>query len=70
MTYRGSGVQLGIMNNWAAEMHGVQISAQNESKKHRGVQLGVYNRSLDLKGLQIGIWNVNQKRKFPLINWA
>jgi hypothetical protein len=70
ITYRGSGVQLGVMMNHAFQMHGVQIAAYNDTKVLRGLQIGIYNRSEDLKGLQIGLWNVNQKRKLPLFNWA
>lgn len=70
ITYRGSGVQLGVMMNHAFEMHGVHIAAHNDSNLLRGLQIGIYVRSKDLKGLQIGLWNVNQKRKLPLFNWA
>jgi hypothetical protein len=54
--YKTKGLQIGILGNNADKMNGVQISIFNKSKK--------------LKGIQIGLWNVNQKRKFPLINWS
>ncbi len=48
---------------------GIQASAINYSENHKGLQIGLANKSVKLKGIQIGLWNVNQKRKFPIVNW-
>lgn len=69
-SYRTSGLQLGIMSAGAYRINGVQIAAECYAVEARGVQIGLFNRAKSLKGLQIGLWNVNQKRKWPLFNWA
>lgn len=66
---RHYGAQLGFSN--AAHLNkGVQIGAFNDVADIRGVQIGAFNKAEKLKGVQIGLWNINQKRKFPIINWS
>ena len=51
-------------------VNGLQFSfILNDSYLTRGVQVGLINRSQSLTGVQFGLWNINQKRKFPIINW-
>ena len=66
--YYMRGFQIGAMNN-SFNTVGLQVGGGNYSDKTTGIQIGIYNKSKNLKGLQIGIWNVNQRRKFPFINW-
>jgi hypothetical protein len=49
------GLDIGLFNLNATEMHGLQI--------------GLFNRAGKCKGLQIGIWNINDERSLPFINW-
>lgn len=56
--------------NEAYIMNGVQLSAiRSSAVEMTGVQIGLINKSKRLKGIQIGLWNINQKRRFPIINW-
>ena len=67
--YYMNGLQIGLGNN-GFKTKGVQIGLiGNSAKEMKGVQIGLFNKSEKLNGLQIGIWNVNQRRKFPIINW-
>jgi hypothetical protein len=67
--YYMNGLQIGLGNN-GFKTKGVQIGLiGNSAKEMKGVQIGLFNKSENLNGLQIGLWNVNQRRKFPLINW-
>lgn len=56
--------------NFTEIVNGLQFSfILNDSYLTRGVQVGLINRSQSLTGVQFGLWNINQKRKFPIINW-
>ncbi|UPQ80694.1 hypothetical protein M0M57_07595 [Flavobacterium azooxidireducens] len=67
--YYMNGLQVGFINN-GYKTKGLQIGMfGNNTSEMKGLQIGLYNKSKKLKGLQIGLWNVNQKRKFPIINW-
>ncbi|MBK8227312.1 MAG: hypothetical protein IPK70_09080 [Flavobacteriales bacterium] len=68
--FRASGLQASFIRNSAVVLHGVQVSAINRTVHGYGIQVGIYNQAKRLRGAQIGIWNVNQRRKWPLINWA
>ena len=63
-----NGVQISLGNS-AIIMNGLQIGGNNYSKEMYGIQIGILNKSKNTKGLQIGIWNINEKRKFPILNW-
>ena len=63
------GLQIAIIANSSYYMNGVQVSAFNYINTGSGLQIGLFNESKNFKGVQLGLWNVNQKRKFPLINW-
>ena len=63
------GIQIAISNETNL-MKGLQIGGANYANEQMaGVQIGVYNFSTNTRGIQIGIWNVNEKRKWPIINW-
>jgi hypothetical protein len=65
-----NGIQVATHINGAYLMNGIQVAVfRNESHIMHGVQIGLYNKSKNTRGLQIGLWNVNERRKFPLINW-
>lgn len=66
---KGKGITMAFLGNYSDDFSGLQISCSNESKKMRGIQIGLVNKSENLKGIQIGLWNINEKRKFPIINW-
>lgn len=66
--YKSNGLQLGLFNN-GVRLGGVQIGVSNFGLNVKGFQVGIFNKSNELKGMQLGLWNINQKRKFPLINW-
>lgn len=67
--YYMNGLQVGFINN-GYKTKGLQIGMfVNNTGEMKGLQIGLYSKSKKLKGLQIGLWNVNQKRKFPIINW-
>lgn len=69
-TYNTTGIQASFISNTNfGTVQGLQISAQNFTNQLKGVQIGLYNKTTKIKGLQIGLWNVNEKRKFPLINF-
>ena len=64
-----NGLQIGY-TNYGFHTKGLQMGLiDNNSKEMNGLQIGLFNKSEKLKGLQIGLWNVNNRRKFPLINW-
>jgi len=63
-----NGIQMSFFNE-TYSMSGLQVGLTNNSEKFNGIQIGLINKTNKLKGIQLGIWNVNQKRKFPLINW-
>ena len=65
---KSNGIQLSAFNE-SFKMNGLQVGLSNYSYKTRGIKIGLMNSSKNLKGIQIGLWNVNQKRKFPIINW-
>jgi hypothetical protein len=70
-SYIINGVQIGFVGNTSYHLNGIQISGINETfVSAKGIQIGLINKSAKLKGIQLGLWNVNQKRKFPLFNWA
>lgn len=50
-------------------MNGMQIGGNNYAKKMYEIQIGIINKSNKTKGIQIGLWNINEKRKFPILNW-
>ncbi|MBW7676054.1 LA_2272 family surface repeat-containing protein [Chryseobacterium chendengshani] len=66
---KGIGLNMAFLGNDSNDFKGMQISMCNESEKMRGVQIGLVNKTKNLRGLQFGLWNVNEKRKFPIINW-
>ncbi|MBW8524340.1 hypothetical protein K0U91_10045 [Chryseobacterium chendengshani] len=66
---KGIGLNMAFLGNDSNDFKGLQISMCNESEKMRGVQIGLVNKTKNLRGLQFGLWNVNEKRKFPIINW-
>ena len=66
---KGKGITMAFLGNYSDDFSGLQISCSNESKKMRGIQIGLVNNSKNLKGIQIDLWNINEKRKFPIINW-
>lgn len=69
-TYNLTGLQAAfIANTNARTVKGLQISAQNKTRNLVGLQIGLFNKTTTIKGLQVGLWNVNEKRKFPLINF-
>jgi hypothetical protein len=69
-TYNLTGLQAAFIGNSnSGTVKGIQIAAVNETQNLRGVQIGLLNKTKNIKGLQIGLWNVNEKRKFPLINF-
>jgi hypothetical protein len=70
IAFRASGLQASFIHNSAVVLNGVQVSAINKATYGYGLQIGIYNQAKRLRGVQIGIWNVNQRRKWPLINWA
>jgi hypothetical protein len=57
------------MLNFSQIHNGIQIGIANESYKMSGIQMGLFNRSKLTRGIQIGLWNVNERRKFPIVNW-
>jgi hypothetical protein len=67
--YYMNGLQIGL-SNYGSKTKGIQLALiSNKTNDMNGLQIGLFNKSKKFKGLQIGLWNVNQKRKFPLINW-
>lgn len=66
---KGFGLNMALLGNYSDDFTGIQISVSNESMKMRGIQIGFINKSNSMKGIQIGLWNINEKRKFPIINW-
>lgn len=63
-----NGVQAGLFNlSYIAK--GIQIGGVNSANSFSGVQIGLVNHSGKLRGIQIGLWNINERRKFPIINW-
>jgi hypothetical protein len=67
--HKVNGVSASFLININQIHNGVQIGFINETYKMRGIQIGGINKSSNTRGIQIGIWNINEKRKFPLINW-
>ena len=67
--YYSKGIQIGMYFNINEHGRNLMIGSFNFSRDFKGLQLGVINKTEKLKGFQIGLWNVNNKRKFPLINW-
>lgn len=68
---KSNGVQIAGLLNESTFSKGIQIAILgNETDFMNGVQIGIVNRSKKTKGVQIGLWNINEKRKFPLINWS
>lgn len=81
-----NGIDINIAGSHESKTNGVSISGiinkhyvvngltigliGNHDIKCNGVQIGLINSSNQLKGLQFGLWNKNQKRSFPIINWA
>jgi hypothetical protein len=64
-----NGIQVGL-SNYGHKTKGIQMAViGNGSKQMTGLQIGLFNRAEKLRGIQIGLWNVNQKRKWPFINW-
>ena len=63
-----NGVQAGLFN-LSYIGRGLQIGAINGSERFSGVQIGLVNGSKKTRGIQIGLWNINERRKFPIINW-
>ncbi|MFN8273327.1 MAG: hypothetical protein U0X58_00415 [Flavobacteriaceae bacterium] len=63
-----NGIQMSLFNETYA-MSGLQLGLANSSEKFNGIQIGLINNTRKLNGIQMGLWNVNQKRKFPIINW-
>lgn len=64
-----NGIQIAL-SNYTEVMRGLQIGGYNYAgDKMRGLQIGLVNSSADTRGIQIGLWNINEKRKFPIINW-
>ena len=66
---KGIGLNMAFLGNYSNDFKGMQISVFNDSEKMRGVQIGLVNKTKNLKGFQFGLWNVNERRKFPIINW-
>jgi len=64
-----NGVALNLIQNQNLIVNGTEIGLINEAGKVNGLQLGLINKTTELRGLQIGLWNVNEKRKFPIVNW-
>lgn len=64
-----NGLAMNLIRNQYAKVKGVELGLINEAGRVRGLQLGLINKTVELKGVQIGLWNVNEKRKFPFINW-
>jgi len=67
--FRINGLALNLFRNQFNQVMGAEIGFINEAGSVKGTQIGLINKTQELKGIQIGIWNVNDKRKFPLINW-
>ncbi len=68
IVYKANGVSATLFN-FTQIHHGIQIGLTNETYKMTGLQIGLVNSSHKTRGIQIGLWNVNERRKFPLINW-
>jgi hypothetical protein len=66
---KGSGLNMAFIGNYSDDFKGMQISMFNDSEKMSGIQIGIVNKTKNLRGFQFGLWNVNEKRKFPIINW-
>jgi hypothetical protein len=52
-----SGLQLGVLGNYARSIDGAQIGVVNIARRVRGVQIGVFNHAQSLRGVQIGLAN-------------
>jgi hypothetical protein len=68
IVYNVNGIS-GAFFNFTQIHNGIQIGLTNETYKMTGLQIGLVNSSKKTRGIQIGFWNVNERRKFPLINW-
>jgi hypothetical protein len=66
------GWSLSLLGQDHIDLRGVATAVlYNRARKCRGVQFSfLFNRCDDLKGIQIGLFNENQKRSFPIINFA
>jgi hypothetical protein len=64
-----NGIQAAGLFNVSYIGRGIQIGGFNEGDYFSGVQIGLVNYSRKLRGIQIGLWNINERRKFPIINW-
>jgi hypothetical protein len=64
-----NGIQAAGLYNASYKAKGLQIGAFNSSQHFSGLQIGLFNESKKLRGIQIGLWNINERRKFPIINW-
>ncbi|MFT5666278.1 MAG: hypothetical protein ACI9DK_000457 [Vicingaceae bacterium] len=69
MGYNLNGLGLNLICNQYLFVNDIELRLINESGKVNGLQLGLINKTTELNGLQVGLWNVNEKRKFPIVNW-
>jgi hypothetical protein len=65
-----NGISAAAFVNCAQIHNGFQTAIfSNLCYKMNGIQIGLFNSSKKTRGIQIGLWNVNERRKFPVINW-
>jgi hypothetical protein len=52
-----TGLQLGVVANYAGSVSGAQIGLANIADKVEGIQIGLFNHAKELRGVQIGLAN-------------
>ncbi len=67
--FDSKGLQIGLIFNSNSHVQGLMVGGINLSEEFKGVQIGIVNSSKKTKGIQIGLWNINERRRFPFINW-
>ena len=67
--YRTVGAQIAMMN-YCNDLKGAQIGLYNNcAQSMTGIQIGLLNISEKTRGLQIGLLNINKKKALPFINF-
>lgn len=65
-----NGISAAGFMNFAMVHNGVQFSIfVTQAYTMNGIQFGLFNTSKKTRGIQVGLWNINERRKFPLVNW-